>query len=117
MQDASLGISLVLTHFLFSRYGGGPCSPVRVSSNSPITMIKDWILRPARDSNNSPARCDQKIESSVQVVGFVFGSTTVLPQRQVVSMRTFTGITVANAEDDDESMRTKVLQSCYPIEH
>ena len=61
MQDASLGISLVLTHFLYLRWGGGSCSPVLVALDSPITMIKGWNLQAARHSNNSPERSDQTV--------------------------------------------------------
>ena len=52
MQNASLGISLVLTHFLFrdKLEGEGPCNPVRVASDYPVTIIKRWILQPAGNS-------------------------------------------------------------------
>ena len=47
IQDASLRIRLMITHFLFSRWGAGPCNPVWVALDSPTTMF-DWCILKTR---------------------------------------------------------------------
>ena len=46
MQNFAYGCQWCLHTFFFSRYGGGPCNPVRVALDSPTKTLKGWILQP-----------------------------------------------------------------------
>ena len=72
--------------------------------------MKGWILQPSLDSNNYPALSDQKFDTRVQIVGFVFGSITRVSNVHV-------NFTAARAKDNDESLRTIVPPSCNRIKH
>ena len=61
-------------HTFFSRQGGRPCKPVWFALDSPTTMFKGCILWPNVYCYISPRYSDQKFESSIQLVGVVFGS-------------------------------------------
>ena len=66
----------------FFKQGGGPCSPVWVTLNSPITILYSWrgVFSNPQDIETSRY---QKIEPSVRIVGLVFG------QKQAMSRQIF----------------------------
>ena len=73
------------------------------------TKMLSWlILQPARDWNYSPALCEKKLEPSVQIVCFVFGSNDAVTPKQAMPRHTFnsshsdSAASAVSAEIDDD---------------